>query len=444
LTGNRRAARHPGPRPGRWLPLLGVAWLAACGGAVVVSDRPPHRPDRREYELFRERHPELLEPNYLPFMVHRVRSEDPPGDILFFCRWDDEEARSLPVHIEPPAIPEALQDELRPVEPEAYVRAVERALVAWDVELEDLVGFRPVRDADDARLDIRILGEAAPSPDGEVQVLGSTESLVTACRVDADVAPGADPLPVSFHVPELLLYVADQAGLLTPYQVERVALHEIGHALGMRGHSPIPSDFMYPVVRDRPAVKGLSFEDVSSFLSLYLLPNGTRYAFVPAEGRPPPPEPVPPSPLPEISTAPHVAARHGFELSPPVGWLRVPTRRGVFVSDGPIWDRFASVEVVVWGYPTLESFLRRFAPVLFGDRRILWQADAVVLGRPALLMAARDPDDEREEEFLFVEVGDGRVLMALSDYPARYAHRWRPWMREILSTLVLWEPSRRP
>ena len=99
----------------------------------------------------------------------------------------------------------------------------------------------------------------------------TTTPLRGACRVE-----GGDPsrrLDVRFSVGELRVRVADQYGLLLPDQVERIALHELGHALGMRGHSPIPADLMYPVVRDRLPRGELGTEDVNSFLSLYSLPK---------------------------------------------------------------------------------------------------------------------------------------------------------------------------
>jgi hypothetical protein len=102
------------------------------------------------------------------------------------------------------------------------------------------------------------------------------DALGGACQVEGG-DPASGRLDVRFAVRELRVQVADQYGLLLPDQVERIALHELGHALGMRAHSPIPADLMYPVVRDRLPRGELGAEDVNSFLSLYSLPNGTVY-----------------------------------------------------------------------------------------------------------------------------------------------------------------------
>ena len=96
------------------------------------------------------------------------------------------------------------------------------------------------------------------------------------CRVR-----GGDPdvrLDVRYQVRDIRLYVADEHGLLLPDQVEGIARHEIGHALGMRGHSPIPADLMYEEADDRRDREGLGIPDVNSFLSLYKVPSGTVYA----------------------------------------------------------------------------------------------------------------------------------------------------------------------
>ena len=124
-----------------------LAALVACAVAVAgcASDRgatpPPYQPDRRDYAAFSAAFPDLLEPNYLPFMVHRVRGDGPDGDALVFCRWSANDL-PLPVYIGSPEIPAKLQDEFDPKQPSAYVAAVEAALAMWQRDLEGLVAFR--------------------------------------------------------------------------------------------------------------------------------------------------------------------------------------------------------------------------------------------------------------------------------------------------------------
>ncbi|MCP4895679.1 MAG: hypothetical protein GY906_01790, partial [bacterium] len=80
---------------------------------TAISDAVYH-PDRRDYFAFREAYPDLLEPNYLPFMVHRLPGDSAAGDALVFCRWPDA-SMPLAVYVEPPSIPSQLQNEFSPV-----------------------------------------------------------------------------------------------------------------------------------------------------------------------------------------------------------------------------------------------------------------------------------------------------------------------------------------
>jgi hypothetical protein len=137
-------------------------------------------------------------------------------------------------------------------------------------------------------------------------------------------------------VPEIRIYVADDHGLLPVDQVERNVLHEIGHALGMRGHSPIPADLMYEVARDR-RVDRLSVEDVNSFRALYRLPNGTIYARLPRGGDLPRAAAQAPAGPPQLAPQPYEDKRLGFAVQPGLGWRLVPTPRGVVAVDGVAW-----------------------------------------------------------------------------------------------------------
>ena len=65
-------------------PLAGV--LLACASAAPPPVTETYRPTRRDYASFAAAWPDLYDPNYLPFMVHR-QPDGPEGDRLFFCRW---------------------------------------------------------------------------------------------------------------------------------------------------------------------------------------------------------------------------------------------------------------------------------------------------------------------------------------------------------------------
>jgi hypothetical protein len=230
---------------------------------------------------------------------------------------------------------------------------------------------------------------------------------------DSCRALGGDPhtrLDVRYGVRDLRLYVADAHGLLLPDQVEGIARHEIGHALGMRGHSPIPADLMFEEANDRRDREGLGLPDVNSFLSLYSIPSGTVYAD-PARVRDLEPSRLLPDGPPQLELAPHVDTRLGFELQTPAGWPREPTPYGVVAMNGVPWDYEASFQLNVYRFDTIEDFVERFGPSFLIDASLLSIRERTVAGRRAREVAVLTELGTREEMTL-IESGDGRVLDA--------------------------------
>ncbi len=433
-----------------------LAWLVCARSDVALRETQGHSPTRSEYERFRKRHAEVLEPNYLPFMVWRAEPAGSADEWLVFCRWP-EDAFPLTVHVREPEIAERLQDELRPARAEDFVAAVERALATWERELEGLVSFRLVEAPGEGSVVVRLIGEEAPVPDPGVKVLGTTP-LGDACRIDhgpwwwspagrawawlgerTGLAGPRGRLPVRYAVPELWIYIADEFGLLTADQVERVAVHEIGHALGMRGHSPIPNDLMFETVRERPGQRGLTLEDANSFLSLYALPNGTVYRRVPRAEREPEAEPAPPRGPPRLAVAPHVDARLGFELQLPEGWLALETPSGVVAIDGVTWDYSASLQLSVRRYPSADAYLVRHAPAHVRDGRILEQGPSSVAGRRAFRLVVEASDGRLVDETTLIESGDGRLFVAIADCAPEACPAYRPWFEAVLGSLEIWD-----
>jgi hypothetical protein len=429
-----------------------LAALLGLAGLHCASDPAAYRPSRGDYERFRDRHPALVEPNYLPFMAWRVRAGG--EESLIFCRWP-REAFPLAVRLRPPAIDESLQDEFHPTPPGAFVAAAQRALAAWEAELEGLVSFREAREGEAPDLELRLVAEEAPVPDPGVKVLGETP-LGDACRAPRGfgllerlrwLARGASPpsgpevLPVRFAVPELRVYIADEFGLLTPGQVERIVLHEIGHVLGMRAHSPVPNDLMFETVRESPGRATLSAEDVNSFVSLYGLPNGTVYRRL--AGGAEAPAPGPPEGPPRLSLAPHVDARRGFEIQLPEGWLTVDTPTGLVSVDGTTWDYGASLQLIVRRFPSVEAYLERHAPAHVRDGTVLEQGFAEVAGRPAFRLVVRSRGGDLVDENTIIEAGDGRVFVAIADCAPETCAAYRPWFAAALASLEIWGPERR-
>ena len=78
--------------------LASAALLAGCASFAERESGAPYTPDRRDYAAFRAAYADVLEPNYLPFMVHRAPQSGGRDDLMIFCRWSDEEM-PLPVYI---------------------------------------------------------------------------------------------------------------------------------------------------------------------------------------------------------------------------------------------------------------------------------------------------------------------------------------------------------
>jgi hypothetical protein len=435
-----------------------LAPIASAGGAEEAEAPGVYRHNRFDYWELRERFPDLLEPNYLPFMAYRVSVPELRGaaavvqrvaswlgieafrceELLVFCRWP-ESAFPLRVAIIAPELDDEMTFEFWSKSPADYVAAVGRALAIWERDLEGTVRFERVEDEEAATVVLRILGEEAPSPDPSVRVLGMA-SLGDACRVLGG-DPSSGRLEVGYDARELKIYVVDEHGLLLPDQVEKVALHEIGHALGMRGHSPIPADVMYEVARDRLGPEGLIAEDVNSFLSLYALPNGTVYTSLARDKRRDTELPGPPDGPPRLAMAPHVDPRGGFEIQVPMGWLRIPTPFGVASVNGVSWDYDASFQIIVRRYDGIESYLERNAAAHFGSSVIIAVREARVAGHRARTYTLAPSSYGLAEEFTFIESGDGRVLVAIAESPAEHRDAYRPWFDAILASLEIQDSS---
>jgi len=428
--------------------------LLLVAGCTPLPPPAAYRPNRSDYRSFQRAHPELLEPNYLPFMVYRVavplsrgarlwralRHAGPRPVRLIFCHWAPGDM-PLRVYIEPPVFGPKWEDSLRPVKPEPYVAAVAHALAIWQRDLDEVIRFRRVPSQRLADITIQLLAEEAPFPEPDVEVLGSTH-IRDACRV---LASGGQQgrLRVRYGVRDLTLFVVDSHGALLPDQVEKVALHEIGHALGMPGHSPIPADLMFPEVRDRITRDGLGIEDVNSFLSLYALPNGTLYRDLSLPPAREPARPDLPAGKPRLSLAPYVDSRLGFEVQTPHGWVRIPTRYGLAVVNGVTWDYEASLQVNVYRYRTVDAYLKRYGPAYLQGGIVVEQRDVAKAGRRGLQIL-RHTRRQTSELLTFLESGDGRVLVAIEECPLDLERDYAAWFDAVLDSLeIVPEPTPR-
>lgn len=429
------ARRKVRSRPGGLRAAVALLSILACSDASRSPESlSPLPPDRGEYARFRALHPALREPNYLPFLVHRLRTPGADEDLLITCRWPDERF-PLAVAIEPPEIASGVADDERPTPPAVYVQAVEKALARWEQELGPPLRFRRAAAGETPDVAIQLIGEVAPTPEDGKQVLGMTP-LSDACQVRGG-DPASGRVDAELRGPRVKIYVADEYGLLTPEQVETVAAHELGHALGGRSHSPLPADLMHEVARDRLGARRLSPADVNSFSALYALPSGTVYARRKPGQDPPRVATVPAAGPVRLAEKPWEDAQHGLAIRLPEGWTAIPIEHGIAVVDGLAWDYDASLQLIVVSVDGIGAYLDQFAEVHFRKGPLLGRRDLELGGRRALRFAVGVEENDTVEEVTLVELGKGRLLLAIGEAPAEAYDAYRPWLQAPLDSIVL-------
>jgi hypothetical protein len=397
--------------------LLGLG-LAACRSPDI-----DYQHSRYDYLAFRARFGSVPEPNYLPYAAHLEKLPG-GGRALVMCRWPAD-AFPLRYYVAPPSIPDALQDEFNPRAPEEYVEAVKRAFQLWERELGRPVRFRPVDDPSQAVLTVHL--QAATHPEEEVLVLGMVRNQADRCRVKR---PGdaVERVEVEFAVSDVELFIVDPVGLLTPRQVQGIALHEIGHVLGAAGHSPLRADVMYEVATDRRG-DVVSVHDRNTFRALYSVPPGAVYRRLDERHGRPMVEARrgPPRLGPEMREE-----RFGFEIRFPREWQTIRTPRGAIAVDGVSWDYDASIQVIaVRG--TLPEFLARQGPRLARRGEFVGSDRLEVDGRRLARFVTRSP--EMTEMTSILEWSEGWLLVVIADCQTENFALYESWFQQVLLSL---------
>jgi len=402
------------------------AALALTAGLIAGCDAAPqdYRPTRFDYWSFRARVGSLPEPNYLPWALHVEQLPD-GAQGLVACRFADA-AFPLRYFVLPPEIPEALQNEDNGRGPADYVRAVDEAFAAWQKAIGRPVRFERALRREDARVEIRLVAQVQEVDEGAV--LGVVRGESERCRV---TSAGATPdrVAIAFAPSEATLYIADSVGLLTQRQVRAVALHEIGHLLGISGrHSPLAGDVMYPVAGDR-RIEALSDHDRGSLRALYSVPPGSVYARLDERHA---------EPLAEVRRGPPKLAteshdeRNGFRVRFPKDWQVLRTPSGFIAVDGVSWDYDASIQVVAArGTPGAHLSLLAGQGLARGDdvRSEVFELD----GEPIARILTRGA--ERAEQTDVIAWRDGWVLVVIADSRARDFTLYQPWFQRVLLSL---------
>jgi predicted Zn-dependent protease len=403
-----------------------VAALAApgCGSRESDAEVPAYQHNRWDYWSFRARVGSLPEPSYLPWAMH-VETLPEDGLALVACRWPDS-AFPLRFFVLPPAIPEGLASEWSRRRPEDYEQAVEEAFAAWEKAVGRPVRFRRVGAKEEADVEIQLRAEVQAAEVG--QVLGVVRGEEGRCRV---TGPGSthDGVEIAFAPRMATLYVADDVGLLTPRQVRAVALHEIGHLLGISGqHSPLAGDVMFQIAEDR-RIPALSDHDKNTLAALYRVPPGAIYARLAERHEPP---------LSEVRRGPPKLAvptedeRNGFSVRFPKDWQVIKTPHGWIAVDGVSWDYDASLQVVAArGDAAAHLALLADQGAARGDdvRSETFELD----GAPVVRLQTRG--SERSEQTEVLPWRDGFSLIVLADARTRDIAFYQPWFQRVLFSI---------
>jgi predicted Zn-dependent protease len=411
---------------------LALAVLAYTSGCQTPAPSE-YRHNRWDYFRFRDRAGALPEPNYLPWAMHL---ETGPGgkQLLVACRWPDS-AFPLRYFVRAPEIPESLAGESDTRKPGDYVAAIDEAFAAWARAIGGAVKFERTENEADAVMHIELRAEIQEVEVG--QVLGVVHGEADRCTVTR-AGSAADRVEIAFAPHEASVYIADPMGLLTPRQVRAVALHEIGHLLGVSGqHSPLAGDVMYSVAGDR-RIEALSEHDKNTLRALYSIPPGSVYAQL-AEVKPPRLGHVRSDP-PRLASETR-DARYGFEVQFPKDWQAIRTPSGWIAVDGVSWDYDASIQVVTTrgGVGANLSLLAGRALARGDDvRREIFELD----GAPVARLIIRG--SERSEESSVLDWGNGSVLIVMADSRATDFEFYRPWFQRVLLSVQRLTPEGRP
>lgn len=145
---------------------------------------------------------------------------------------------------------------------EQFDQMVQDALNQWCKATDNVVKYKLVNDKESANVvfDYTERREQV-SPEHDPGIAGNAENRV---RFDDH----------SIDFSNITVLVKDTPGAPSyqkPYMITKILLHEIGHALGLHGHSPNPEDVMFSAATPAPFAT-LSKRDINTIRVVYNLP----------------------------------------------------------------------------------------------------------------------------------------------------------------------------
>ena len=167
-------------------------------------------------------------------------------------RWPDS---AMPIKIY--VAPFRWYEKSKQQESFAYNQMVYDAMETWSRVSDGRVRFQLVASLDQSQIDVNWRRVDRKSL-GHCQYLVNPQSLIYSAEIKIGLSDG-------------LLH----AEYNSRDEVKHTILHELGHALGLVGHSDSPDDIMY--VPHQYGVTQLSQRDIETFQTLYRLPSAFDY-----------------------------------------------------------------------------------------------------------------------------------------------------------------------
>lgn len=169
---------------------------------------------------------------------------------------------------------------IQPYPDRDFVNCVVRAFEAWETRTDGAVRFVQVDSSEAAR--IRVLWKhLGTKADNNGCLLGAHTILKYTNRGSGNLSllsVGVVPVPVyvprmgpKYIVPPQVVEVNLDLIMTKDYSIryrclQNIIAHELGHALGLLGHSPCQSDIMYPVTDEHSR---MSKRDLNTLIKLY-------------------------------------------------------------------------------------------------------------------------------------------------------------------------------
>lgn len=152
---------------------------------------------------------------------------------------------------------------------EAYQSVVKKAFDYWTYASRNFFSFAYTKNEKDADIIVEIAGSAKSNCTGSEECMYIL--AYTAPEIKHDILKNM----------VMIIYAKDPAGNSVPlYSIYETTLHEIGHALGIMGHSENPENLMYSSGKNneseyfRPHRTALSSQDINTLRYLYMIvPN---------------------------------------------------------------------------------------------------------------------------------------------------------------------------